>query len=281
MHWHEDTGMTFAPIFAALPYPEIDPIIFQIGPLALRWYALAYVAGLVLGWRYMLRINARASLMSAETVDDFLVWCTLGVILGGRLGYVLFYNLPYYAENPLQALMVWQGGMSFHGGVLGVAVAEILFARRRGIALLNLTDLVACAAPVGLFFGRFANFINGELFGRASDVPWAMVFPHGGPAPRHPSQLYEAALEGAVLFLLLYWLIRKFGALARPGLSTGVFLVGYALSRMFVELFRQPDAHIGTLTAGSTMGQWLSLPMILGGIFLIWYAMRSSSAGRT
>jgi phosphatidylglycerol:prolipoprotein diacylglycerol transferase len=267
-------------VFAVLPYPDIDPVIFQIGPFALRWYALAYVAGLVLGWRYMLWLNARAKLMAAEAVDDFLVWCTLGVILGGRLGYVLFYNLPYYAENPLQALMIWQGGMSFHGGVLGVTIAEIVFARRRGIKLLHLTDLVACAVPVGMFFGRLANFINGELFGRVSDVPWAMIFPAGGPLPRHPSQLYEAFFEGVVLFLLLFWLVRRFGILRRPGVATGIFLLGYALARMAVEVFREPDAHIGTLAAGSTMGQWLSVPMILGGIILVWYGWQRDRAGR-
>lgn len=271
--------MLSEPILAVLTYPEIDPIIFQIGPLALRWYALAYVAGLVLGWRYMLRLNARAGLMAAEAIDDFLVWCTLGVILGGRLGYVLFYNLPYYAENPLQVLMVWQGGMAFHGAVLGVAVAEVLFAGRRKIALLNLTDLVACAVPIGLFFGRIANFINGELFGRVGEAPWVMVFPGGGPLPRHPSQLYEAALEGAVLFVLLVWLVRRFDALAKPGLATGVFLIGYAGARMLVEQFREPDAHIGTLAAGTTMGQWLSLPMAAAGAFLVWYALGRKKAG--
>ena len=271
--------MSFEPILAVLNYPEIDPIIFQLGPLALRWYALAYVAGLVLGWRYMLALNRRAQLMADEAVDDFLVWCTLGVIVGGRIGYVLFYNLPYYAENPLQALMVWQGGMAFHGGVLGVAVAEIGFARRRKLALLKLTDLVACAAPIGLFFGRIANFINGELFGRVGEAPWVMVFPRGGPLPRHPSQLYEAGLEGAVLFVVLLWLVRHLDALARPGLATGVFLIGYALARMLAEQFRQPDAHIGTLAAGATMGQWLSLPMAAGGAYLIWYALRRGKAG--
>jgi len=267
----------YAPL-AALPFPEIDPVLIEIGPFAIRWYALAYVAGLVLGWRYMRRLNdRRAQIMQADDIDDFLTWATLGVILGGRLGYVLFYNFGYYIENPLQALAIWQGGMSFHGGLAGVIIVLIIFARRRGIHFLSLADLTACATPIGLFFGRLANFINGELYGRASDVPWAMVFPAGGPEPRHPSQLYEAALEGLVLFLVLVWLARRPGAFEQRGLLSGVFLVGYALARGFVELFRQPDAHIGLLTAGSTMGQLLSVPMLLGGLYLIWLARRTTA----
>ncbi|MBL6951521.1 MAG: prolipoprotein diacylglyceryl transferase [Alphaproteobacteria bacterium] len=260
---------------ASLAFPQIDPVLLQLGPFAIRWYALAYIAGLLLGWRYMLRLNAkRADLTTSDVIDDLLTWAIIGVILGGRLGYILFYNLPYYAENPLKALAVWQGGMSFHGGLLGVTVAMIWFARRRQLELLRLSDLVSCAVPLGLFFGRIANFINGELYGRAADLPWAVIFPHGGPLPRHPSQLYEAVLEGAVLFAVLAWLAWRRGALQRPGLLTGIFLCGYALARTLVELVRQPDIQIGLLPFGTTMGQWLSLPMLLGGLYLIWRARR-------
>jgi len=267
---------TVAPL-AFLTFPQIDPVLLQLGPIAIRWYALAYIAGLLLGWRYMLVLNSRrAELTTTEVIDDLLVWAIIGVILGGRIGYVLFYNLPYYAANPLSALAVWQGGMSFHGGLLGVMVAMIWFARRRGLALLRLSDLVSCAVPLGLFFGRIANFINGELYGRATDLPWAFVFPHGGPLPRHPSQLYEAALEGLVLFAFLAWLAWREQALAKPGLLTGTYLLGYALARALVELVRQPDAQIGLLPLGTTMGQWLSLPMLLGGLYLIWRSRQPS-----
>jgi phosphatidylglycerol:prolipoprotein diacylglycerol transferase len=266
--------ITLTPL-ASLAFPQIDPVLLQLGPFAIRWYALAYIAGLLLGWRYMLSLNARrAELTTTEVIDDLLVWTIVGIILGGRLGYVLFYNLPYYSANPLQALAVWQGGMSFHGGLLGVTVAMIWFARRRRLELLRLSDLVSCAVPLGLFFGRIANFINGELYGRVSDLPWAFVFPRGGHLPRHPSQLYEAALEGLLLFVVLAWLAWRGKALQKPGLLTGVFLGGYALARALVELVRQPDAQIGLLPLGTTMGQWLSLPMLLGGLYLIWRVRR-------
>jgi len=267
--------MDLLPPFAALAFPEFDPILVRLGPLAIRWYALAYVAGLVLGWLYVRRLNARvAGTLRRDDIDDLLVWITVGVLLGGRLGYVLFYNLPYYADNPLAALAIWQGGMSFHGGLLGVVVAIVLFARRRDIDLLAISDLVACATPIGLLFGRIANFINGELFGRAAEVPWAVVFPGGGPLGRHPSQLYEALLEGVLLFVVLWFMSRRPGAFERRGALTGAFLIGYAIARMVVELFREPDLQIGFLAGGSTMGQWLSLPMLLGGLYLMWRANR-------
>ncbi|MDP6563206.1 MAG: prolipoprotein diacylglyceryl transferase [Alphaproteobacteria bacterium] len=256
-----------------MAFPDIDPVLLQLGPFAIRWYALAYIAGLLVGWQYMQQLNrARAKLTEAAVIDDLLVWAIVGVVLGGRLGYVLFYNLPYYSDNPLQALAVWQGGMSFHGGLLGVMAALIWFARRRRIGLLRLADLTACAVPIGLLLGRIANFINGELYGRVTDLPWGVVFPGGGPLPRHPSQLYEAVLEGALLFAVLAWLAWRGGAFARPGLLTGVYLCGYALARGLAELARQPDLQIGFLAGGSTMGQWLSLPMLLGGLYLIWRA---------
>lgn len=260
---------------AVLSFPQIDPVLVEIGPIVIRWYALAYIGGLLLGWRWMLVVNRRWAPrgIGAQDIDDLLFWATLGVILGGRLGYVLFYNLEYFLAEPLKILQVWQGGMSFHGGFAGVCLAVFLFARARGLPLLQLADLMAVVTPIGLFFGRLANFINAELYGRVSDVPWAMVFPGGGPAPRHPSQLYEAALEGLVLFLLLHLMLTR-GAARRPGLLTGAFILGYGLARAFVELFREPDAHIQYLTAGSTMGQQLSAPMVIAGAALIWLALR-------
>ncbi len=187
-----------------IPFPDIDPVALQIGPLAIRWYSLAYIAGILLGWRYMRHLSQRwESSISDEHLGDFILWATFGIILGGRLGYVLFYNLDQYLAEPLQILVIWRGGMSFHGGLLGMIATTWLFARRRSIPILALSDLIACAAPIGLLLGRIANFVNGELYGRATDVPWAMVFPNGGPAPRHPSQIYEALLEGLALFTVL------------------------------------------------------------------------------
>ena len=254
----------------AIPFPVIDPILVQFGPFAIRWYALAYITGILLGWRYMRLLAARQTGgPKAVDIDDIVVWATLGIVLGGRLGYVLFYQPGYFLFNPHEVLFLWRGGMSFHGGFLGVLLAVVLFVRRRGIGFLGLADLVACATPIGLFFGRIANFINGELWGRVSDVPWAMVFPGAGPLPRHPSQLYEATLEGLVLFVGLLALWRVGGVRERPGFLFGAFLTGYGASRMIVELFRQPDAHLGFIFAGVTMGQILTLPMIATGLWLM------------
>lgn len=253
-----------------IAYPGIDPVLFAWGPLVIRWYALAYLTGLLVGWRYLLILARRPPhVATAVHIDNFLVWATLGVILGGRLGYVLFYKPGFFFDNPLAIPQVWLGGMSFHGGMLGIAIATVLFARQRTIPLFHFADLLACTAPIGLFLGRIANFINGELYGRASDVAWAMVFPRGGPLARHPSQLYEAVLEGAVLFTILYFLGRQEGLRQRAGFLTGVFLAGYAAARSIAELFRQPDAHLGFLLGGTTMGQWLSIPMLGFGLYLI------------
>jgi phosphatidylglycerol:prolipoprotein diacylglycerol transferase len=215
--------------------------------------------------------------MTDGQVDDLLVWATAGTILGGRIGYVLFYNFAYFLENPLEILQVWHGGMSFHGGLLGVILATVLFCRQRGLSIPRVGDVVACAAPIGLFFGRMANFVNGELFGRAApDVPWAMVFPRGGPDPRHPSQLYEAGLEGILLFVLLL-VLWHFTRLPRvAGRMIGVFLIGYGLARTTAEVFREPDAQLGFLAMGVTMGQVLSLPMILGGLLIVVLANRAA-----
>jgi len=257
-------------MLTAIPFPAIDPVLIEIGPFAIRWYALAYIFGLVLGWRYMRRLAIRPPYVAEpRDIDDFLVWATLGVVIGGRLGYVLFYRPEFYLEHPMAALQVWQGGMSFHGGLLGVVIIGVIFCRRRAIRIAPFADLVFCAAPIGLFLGRLANFVNGKLVGRVADVPWAMVFPGYGPDPRHPSQLYQAALEGFVLFVILALLCRVEAVRRRPGTLSGVFLIGYAICRSIGELFRQPDTHIGFLAAGSTMGQWLSLPMLVVGVALV------------
>ena len=262
-----------------LTYPAIDPVLVEIGPFAIRWYALSYIAGILLAWRYMIWLARRSPAgITKEHVDDFVVWATLGVVLGGRLGYVIFYKAGYYVQNPLEALFVWQGGMSFHGGLLGVVFAIWLFCRRRGYSWIAVGDIVACTAPIGLFLGRIANFINGELYGRVTESPLGMVFPGGGPLPRHPSQLYEAVLEGLVLFLILYWLARRPGTFEKAGLLGGVFLAGYAIARATVEIFRQPDAHIGFLAVGTTMGQWLSLPLFIIGVWLILRAHKNDAA---
>ncbi len=266
--------MTQELVFAALTYPEIDPIAISLGPLAIRWYSLAYIFGIILGWRYCRWLCFQAPRqLRPIAMDDFIVWATLGIILGGRLGYVLFYNFTYFLYNPLEIFAVWQGGMSFHGGLLGVITAMVLFARKEKVHFLALADIIACATPIGLFFGRLANFINGELFGRVTTAEIGMVFPNGGPLPRHPSQLYEAGLEGLTLLLILYLVARTAG-LRRRGLTAGLFLVGYGLSRTIVEFFREPDAHIGFLFAEITIGQLLSSPMILVGIGLVVLAFR-------
>ena len=267
------------PPLLVLPFPAFDPVIFSIGPFSIRWYALAYIAGILLGWLYARALIRAERLwggpppLKPEDFDDFILWVTLGIILGGRIGYVLFYNPAHYAEHPLEILELWNGGMSFHGGFLGVVTAVALFGWKRKISILSLGDLTCAAAPIGLFLGRLANFINGELWGRTTDVHWAMVFPGAGPLPRHPSQLYEAALEGLVLFAVLYWMIRE-GALERRGLILGAFAMGYSVMRSFSELFREPDAQLGFLWGGMTMGMLLSIPLALAGIILFVRAMR-------
>jgi phosphatidylglycerol---prolipoprotein diacylglyceryl transferase len=271
------------PLFV-LPFPAIDPVLIQLGPLAIRWYALAYIFGILLGWLYARALIRNEKLwggpapMTVVDFDDFVLWVTLGIILGGRFGYVLFYNPAHFAANPLEIFQLWHGGMSFHGGFAGCVAAVMLFAWQRGISILSLGDLTCAVAPIGLMLGRIANFINGELWGRAADVPWAMVFPGAGPLPRHPSQLYEAALEGAVLLAVLALLIRA-GALKRPGLILGAFSLGYGTARSFCEFFREPDAQLGFLWGGMTMGMLLSVPLMIAGIVLIWNAKRRPAIG--
>lgn len=268
-----------------IPYPTFDPVLVQLGPFAIRWYALAYIFGILIGWGYArllirsTRLWGRKAPMTVSDFDDFVLWVTIGLILGGRIGYVLFYNLPYFIEHPLEIVQLWNGGMSFHGGFIGCVLAVLLFGYTRGISVLSLGDLTCAAGTIGLFLGRLANFINGELWGRPTDVPWAMIFPNGGPLPRHPSQLYEAGLEGLLLFIVLALLVRA-GALKRPGLIIGCFAVGYSLARTFCEFFREPDAQLGFLWGGATMGQLLSVPLFLAGLCFIFYALKQPSLRR-
>ena len=258
---------------ALLPYPQIDPVIFRIGPLAIHWYGVAYIVGILLGWLYARALLKNASLwpggqapMSLTDLDDFLFWAAIGIVVGGRTGYILFYDLEPVLRHPLRAIEIWNGGMSFHGGLLGTTLAIVLFARGRRINVWALCDVIAPCVPIGLFFGRIANFINDELWGRVTDVPWAMIFPTGGPFPRHPSQLYEAGLEGIVLFLALRLLTHRFHTLKKPRFTCGAFVAGYGCCRIFAEFFREPDPQLGYLFGGwLTMGMVLSVPMVLVG----------------
>ena len=265
-----------------IPYPQIDPVLIEIGPIAIRWYALAYIAGILLGWWYAIRLVKAERFwapwggkppLSAPQVDDFILWATLGIILGGRIGYILFYGFIYEPEiyaDPMKWLAIWEGGMSFHGGLIGVILAVILFSIVKGLDMVRVGDIVASVTPIGLFTGRLANFINGELWGKPTDVPWAMVFPTGGDIPRHPSQLYEAALEGIVLFVILRVMATRFRAFERPGLIIAAFLFFYGTFRIIGEIYRDSDQ----LVAGGiiSMGQLLSVLMFAGAAFFAWWA---------
>ena len=266
-------------MYQGLAFPDISPVAVQIGSFGLRWYSLAYLAGLFCAWWLTQRLLTRyKSDVKPEMMDDAVFYAAVGIIAGGRLGYVLFYNFEHYLENPLKIFALWQGGMSFHGALLGVIVALFLYARKMKIPFFALTDIAACVTPIGLFLGRLANFVNGELYGRVTtSVPWAVVFPNGGPMPRHPSQLYEAFFEGLVLFLCLYTLWRySVWVRIRYGFTSGLFLAAYASVRIVVENFREPDPQIGFLFARVTMGQLLTVPMLLGGIGLMLWSMRRS-----
>ncbi len=272
---------------SALPFPDIDPVLISIGPLGIHWYGLGYVVGILFAWWYSRKLASTQRLwanesvpMKPEDLDDFVVWAAVGVVAGGRIGYILFYDFARYIANPLDMVAIWQGGMSFHGGLLGVTLAMILFARRRGIPTWSLFDVVAAGVPVGLGLVRVANFVNAELWGRPTEMSWGVIFCNdrlrnlqtglcaAGDVPRHPSQLYEAGLEGIVLFLVLVWLVWGLKKLNTPGFVGGAFICGYGLSRIVVEFFRVPDAQIGYLLGGwLTMGMVLSLPMVLAGIW--------------
>ena len=267
--------------FLTIAFPVFDPVAFSIGWFVIRWYALAYISGIVLGWIYARSLVKKERLWDGPVpitllqLDDFILWVTIGIIVGGRTGYVLFYNPALFIQHPAEILQLWNGGMSFHGGFLGCVAAVMLFARKNGISILSLGDLTTAVGPIGLFLGRLANFINSELWGRPADasVPWAMVFPNGGPLPRHPSQLYEAGLEGILLFAILAVMVRM-GALKRPGLILGSFIAIYGLARITGEFFREPDPQLGFLWGGLTMGMLLSVPMIIAGTILIMMAWR-------
>lgn len=267
-----------------IPYPAIDPVAFEIGPVAVRWYGLAYMVGLLFAWIYVRALLRTPALwrgpapITPEQSDDLLLMITVGVVVGGRLGSVLFYEPSYYLSNPEKIFAIWEGGMAFHGGLLGVILAVYIFSRWRRVSMLSIADLACASVPVGIMLGRIANFINGELYGRITDVPWAMVFPAGGPFPRHPSQLYEAFLEGLLLFAVGRYLTHRRHALMRPGLVTGVFFAGYGIARSIGEQFRLPDASHPLSTAYTTPGMVYSLPMIAIGIYLIWRASRPRTA---
>jgi phosphatidylglycerol:prolipoprotein diacylglycerol transferase len=268
---------------AALPFPNIDPVIVHIGPLAIRWYGVGYILGILFAWWYANRLIANGRLwpggqspLKPDDIDDLLLWAAIGVVLGGRIGYILFYDLQRYIANPLDIVAVWQGGMSFHGGLLGTTLAIILVSWKRRVSVWSLFDVIAAGAPVGLGLVRIANFINSELWGKLTPVPWAVEFPNGGPFPRHPTQLYEAGLEGLVLFFVLRLLTHRFLKLGSPGFVCGVFVAGYGLARIFVEFFREPDQQIGYLFGGwLTMGMVLSTPMVIIGL---WAALRARRA---
>jgi len=267
----------------SLSFPNIDPVAISLGPFDVRWYALAYLAGFLLGWKYIAYLCRRfyagiPNTPADKDSDDLLMWIVLGVIVGGRIGYVLFYQFELYAAQPLDALKLWQGGMSFHGGLLGVIAATFLYARAKSFDFLRVMDLLACAAPIGLFFGRAANFINGELYGRVTSSPLGMIFPSGGPYPRHPSQLYEAVLEGLVVFIVLFVAARRGWLATYKGLCSGLFLMLYGVFRFGIEFFRQPDRQLGFIFDMITMGQILCLPMIAGGAFLIWLSVARKKA---
>ena len=262
-----------------LPYPQIDPVAIALGPLKIHWYGLMYLVGIGGAWLLASRrLKDFDPSWSKEKLSDLVFWVAMGVILGGRLGYALFYDLSAYLAEPLKILRVWEGGMSFHGGLIGVMLATWLFGRRNGKSFFQLMDFIAPLVPIGLGAGRIGNFINAELWGKVTDVPWAMVFPNGGPDPRHPSQLYQFALEGVALFVILWLYSRK----PRPTMAvSGLFAICYGIFRFIVEFVRVPDAQLGYLAFGwVTMGQILCIPMILGGLFLIWWAYHRDPAAR-
>jgi phosphatidylglycerol:prolipoprotein diacylglycerol transferase len=264
-----------------VPFPDFDPVLVHLGPFAIRWYALAYIAGILLGWRYAALLVKTPALwtrrpppLSTEQLDDLILWITLGVIVGGRLGHTLFYTPQLVWQDPMEILRVWHGGMSFHGGALGVLLAISVYAGAKRLDLLRVGDVIAAGAPMGLFFGRIANFINGELWGRPTTLPWGIIFPGAGPLPRHPSQLYEAALEGVALFAVLAWAVWARRWTERRGVIMGLFILGYGVIRISLENVREPDAYMPHFPFGLTMGMMLSAPMVIAGAWMVWRGLR-------
>lgn len=271
-----DTILTTVPHYIRFEDLGLDPVALNLGFFGIKWYSLAYLAGILIGYWYLTRlIREPGSPMARRHADDMIFYATLGIIIGGRLAYVIFYQ-PEILAHPIDILKLWNGGMSFHGGVIGVTAAIIWMARREGLNWLRVHDYIACCVPFGLFFGRLANFVNGELWGKETDMSWAIIFPTGGPVPRHPSQLYEAGLEGVLLFAILWFAFWKTKARYQPGKLVGIFLLGYGLARFGVEYFREADAQLMEFAdrTGLHMGQWLTLPMIAGGLYLIATAKR-------
>ena len=254
---------------------NFDPVLIDLGLIQIRWYSLAYILGIILGWIYAIKIinnmikKYNFTIVKTELFNDLMFYVILGIIFGGRLGYVIFYNFEYYSENLFEILKIWQGGMSFHGGLLGVIIAAVFFSKSKNINFLNFTDIISCAAPIGLFFGRIANFINGELFGKASDLPWAIVFPGGGEITRHPSQIYEALLEGAVLLFLINFFATRKKLLLKTGYTSSLFLILYSVFRIIAESFREPDKHLGYFLNYFSMGTLLSLVTFFAGIIIV------------
>ena len=261
-----------------LEFPNINPIIISFDPLAISWYSLSYVVGIILGWYYIAKlIEKKYSRLKKQHIDDFITWVIIGIIIGGRLGYVIFYDPIKYFSNPIEILKTYEGGMSFHGGIIGFIIVSIIFTRKNKIKYFTLVDVSAAATPIALFLGRIANFINAELYGRVTDVPWAFIFPGSDGLPRHPSQLYEAALEGFILFFILFFCITKYEGLKKPGFISGLFLIFYSGFRLIIENYREPDAHIGLHAEFITRGQLLCIPMFILGFIVIKYSYKSNA----
>jgi len=260
---------------------NIDPVLVDFGLFQIRWYSVAYILGIILGWFYSIKIINNLSkkegfeIVKAEEFDDFIIYLIFGIVFGGRLGYVIFYNFQYYSQNLLEIFKIWNGGMSFHGGLIGVLVAAIIFSKIKKTSFFKITDIVCCAAPIGLFLGRIANFINGELFGKISTMPWAVIFPEGNNIPRHPTQIYEAFLEGVVLFVLINFLAIKKQFLKKTGHISGLFLISYSILRIFSEIFREPDKHLGYFFGYFSMGILLSLATFIIGCLIIFFIKKN------
>ncbi|MFV9875186.1 MAG: prolipoprotein diacylglyceryl transferase [Rickettsiales endosymbiont of Dermacentor nuttalli] len=263
-----------------MTFPSIDPVLISLGPISIRWYSLAYIAGILLGIAYIKRLDSKTKIFNKTMLDDIIVWIVFGIIIGGRLGYVLFYDFQNYFHHPIEILKVWYGGMSFHGGLIGLILSLLYFCRKNKLSFLEVTDLISCAAPIGIMLGRIANFINGELYGRETDVSWGIIFPYAGSYPRHPSQIYESILEGFIPLIILYVLANYTKIRDKVGALSGVFLLNYALARMIVEIFREPDVQLGYIFPNVTMGQILSVPIFVCAVVLLFKAFCTKSSIR-